>query len=69
MKKIKKLLVLLLCTILITGCVKINDTTTINSDKSMVIGIEMLTKIVEDENVTTTTDEEALKEYLKEELK
>lgn len=63
MKKFKKLLLLVLCSTLITGCVKIKNTTEIKGDKSMVIGMEMLTKMMEGEDVTTTTNEEELKEY------
>ena len=44
MKKVERLILVLVCVLLLSGCVKMHTTMTINSDKSMVYENEVLFK-------------------------
>ena len=63
MKNIKRVILVLVCTLLLSGCVKIHTNMTINSDKSMIYENEILISTKLGDMGSATTDEEAQAEY------
>jgi len=63
MKNLFKSVLLFICVVLLSGCVKMHTTMTINSDKSMLYEMEALISNTLAENGTEVVNETARKEY------
>ena len=63
MKKVERLILVLVCVLLLSGCVKMHTTMTINSDKSMVYENEVLFSSAIGDMSQASTNETAVAEY------
>ncbi len=63
MKKLERLMFVLICTLLLSGCVKMHTTMTIDSDKSMMYEQEVLMSSAITSMAEESTDEEAMNDY------